>query len=63
MNKSTARKWRPAASLVAKKLFASTNASNTASQALMTKAGFVPSGQIDNLDEGDPERVYVKFIR
>lgn len=45
------------------KLFASTNASNTASQALMTKAGFVPSGQIDNLDEGDPERVYVKFIR
>ncbi len=29
----------------------------------MTKAGFVPSGQIDNLDEGDPERVYVKFIR
>lgn len=45
------------------KLFASTNASNTASQALMTKAGFVPSGQIENLDEGDPERIYVKFIR
>ena len=45
------------------KLFASTNASNGASQALMMKAGFVPSGKIDNLDEDDPELVYVKFIR
>ena len=45
------------------KLFVSTNASNTASQALFKKAGFVPSGQIDNLDEHDPERVYVKFVR
>ena len=45
------------------KLFASTNASNRASQALMTKAGFIPSGQIENLDEDDPECVYVKFLR
>lgn len=44
------------------KLFASTNASNTASQALLAKAGFVPSGQIENLDAHDPERVYVKFL-
>lgn len=44
------------------KLFTSTNASNTASQALFAKAGFVPSGQIDNLDDHDPERIYVKFI-
>lgn len=44
------------------KLFASTNASNRASQAMLTKAGFVPSGHIDNLDENDPERVYVKFV-
>jgi len=45
------------------KLFASTNASNGASHALLTKAGFIPSGQIENLDDNDPERVYVKFIR
>ncbi|ATN12952.1 N-acetyltransferase [Pseudomonas sp. FDAARGOS_380] len=45
------------------KLFASTNASNGAAQALLTKAGFIPSGQIENLDDNDPERVYVKFIR
>lgn len=45
------------------KLFASTNASNTAAQALFAKAGFVPSGQIDNLDDHDPEQVYVKFIQ
>jgi ribosomal protein S18 acetylase RimI-like enzyme len=44
------------------KLFASTNASNTASQLLFKKAGFVPSGRIDNLDEHDPELVYVKFV-
>jgi len=45
------------------KLFASTNASNTAAKALFAKAGFVPSGQIDNLDDHDPEQVYVKFIK
>ena len=45
------------------KLFASTNASNLASQAMLAKAGFIPSGQIENLDEHDPERVYVKFIK
>ncbi|MGR2708780.1 GNAT family N-acetyltransferase [Pseudomonas sp. IB20] len=45
------------------KLFASTNASNTAAQAMLAKAGFVPSGHIENLDDGDPERVYVKFVR
>lgn len=44
------------------KLFASTNASNTVAQALFAKAGFVPSGQIDNLDDNDAEQVYVKFI-
>ncbi|OIN47009.1 GNAT family N-acetyltransferase [Pseudomonas azotoformans] len=45
------------------KLFTSTNASNTAAQALFAKAGFVPSGRIENLDDHDPERVYVKFIQ
>lgn len=45
------------------KLFASTNASNLASQAMLAKAGFKPSGTIENLDEHDPELMYVKFIR
>ena len=45
------------------KLFTSTNASNGASQALLMKAGFIPSGQIENLDDNDPKRVYVRFIR
>lgn len=44
------------------KLFASTNTSNLPSQALLAKAGFVTSGRIENLDEHDPELVYVKFI-
>lgn len=45
------------------RLFTSTNQSNLAAQKLMLKAGFVRSGQIDNLDEHDPELVYVKFLR
>lgn len=45
------------------KLFASTNASNRASQAMLARAGFIPSGRIENLDEHDPELVYVKFVR
>lgn len=45
------------------KLFTSTNQSNVAARRLMAKAGFVPSGMIENLDEGDPELVYVKFVR
>lgn len=40
------------------KLFSSTNMSNQAMQALFTKAGFRPSGHIDNLDENDPEIVF-----
>jgi ribosomal protein S18 acetylase RimI-like enzyme len=42
------------------KLFTSTNESNHASQRLMESLGFEQSGRIDNLDEGDPEIVYVK---
>lgn len=44
------------------KLFTSTNRSNGAAQRLFAGAGFVRSGQIDHLDEGDPEFVYVKFL-
>lgn len=40
------------------KLFTSTNLSNRPMQALLGKAGFMPSGQIDNLDGGDPELIF-----
>ncbi|MGA6107052.1 GNAT family N-acetyltransferase [Pseudomonas solani] len=43
------------------KLFTSTNASNAPMLALLARHGFTPSGRIDNLDEGDPEWVFVKF--
>lgn len=42
------------------KFFTSTNESNLPSQALMESLGFVRSGRIENLDEGDPELVYFK---
>lgn len=45
------------------KLFTSTNRSNIASRKLLSKAGFLPSGLIENLDENDPELVYFKFVR
>jgi len=45
------------------KLFTSTNLSNLAMQSLLTKLGYVVSGVIHNLDEGDPEIVYLKRRR
>ncbi len=45
------------------KLFTSTNLSNLPMQALLGKAGFVLSGVIENLDEGDPEIVYFKRVK
>ena len=42
------------------KLFTSTNASNATAQRLFTRAGFVPSGTIENLDETDPELIFFK---
>jgi ribosomal protein S18 acetylase RimI-like enzyme len=44
------------------KLFTSTNLSNLPMQALLAKAGYRLSGVIHDLDEGDPELVYVKYI-
>ena len=44
------------------KLFTSTNQSNLAMQGLMNKRGYVSSGFIENLDEGDPEIVYFKRL-
>lgn len=40
------------------KIFTSTNQSNTATQQLLIKAGFIPSGYIENLDDNDPELIY-----
>lgn len=45
------------------KIFTSTNQSNLAAQRLFASAGFVRSGRIEHLDEGDPELVYVQFLR
>jgi GNAT superfamily N-acetyltransferase len=44
------------------KLFTSTNQSNVAMQALCRRLGYEPSGIIHNLDENDPELVYVKRL-
>lgn len=43
------------------KIFSSTNQSNTAMHQVFDKTGFIKSGFIENLDEGDPEIIYVKL--
>jgi hypothetical protein len=45
------------------KLFTSTNLSNLPMQPLLAKLGYKLSGVIHNLDEDDPELVYVKFLK
>lgn len=45
------------------KVFTSTNLSNLPMQALLAKRGYMLSGVIHNLDEGDPEIVYCKRLR
>lgn len=37
---------------------ASTNRSNEPMRRLLERQGFVASGVVENLDQGDPERVY-----
>lgn len=44
------------------KLFTSTNDSNAPMQRLCEALGFVRSGHIENLDEGDPEIIYFKRV-
>lgn len=44
------------------KLFTSTNQSNLPMQRLCDRLGFVKSGYVENLDEGDPELIYVKML-
>ena len=47
----------------APKVFSSTNLSNAPMHALFRKLGWVVSGLLDHLDEGDPEVVYVTYVR
>ena len=44
------------------KLFTSTNESNIIAQKTYEANGFVRSGYIENLDEGDPEIIYFKRL-
>jgi ribosomal protein S18 acetylase RimI-like enzyme len=43
------------------KLWTSTNESNVPMVSLLLRLGFVESGRIDNLDEDDPELVFVRL--
>ncbi|ALC91634.1 acetyltransferase [Bacillus sp. FJAT-18017] len=43
-----------------KKIFSSTNKSNQTMQKVFKANGFIQSGFIENLDEGDPEIIYFK---
>jgi GNAT superfamily N-acetyltransferase len=43
------------------RIFTSANESNLAMRALMEALGWRPCGQVDALDEGDPELFFVKF--
>ena len=45
------------------KVWASTNQSNLPMQALLARLGFARSGIIENLDDGDPEFIYVIAAR
>lgn len=45
------------------KLFVSTNVSNAIMRALLLARGYLPSGQVDHLDPGDPELFFVRLPR
>lgn len=45
-----------------KKIFSSTNQSNNKMQEVFKATGFIQSGFVENLDEGDPEIIYFKHI-
>ncbi len=44
------------------KLFTSTNESNKKMQQLCERLGYIRSGIIENLDEGDPDLIYFKRL-
>jgi len=45
------------------KIFTSTNSSNIQMQRALSKADFAFSGEINGLDDGDPERFYFKWVK
>ena len=45
------------------KLFTSTNQSNDPMRRLLVRLGYVETGSINGLDEGDPEIIYLKRLR
>lgn len=45
------------------KLFVSTNESNAVMRALLPRRGYLPAGQVDHLDPGDPELFFVRLPR
>ena len=47
---------------VSDRVFSSTNASNAPMQAVFERYGWTRCGVIDDLDPGDPEWVYVKYV-
>jgi GNAT superfamily N-acetyltransferase len=44
---------------VGEKLWSSTNRSNTPMRALFARTGFVESGIVENMDDGDPELIFL----
>lgn len=50
-------------SATTRQLFTSTNRSNRPMRALLEKRGYAEAGVIDHLDPGDPELVFVKYLR
>ncbi|MEQ2528428.1 GNAT family N-acetyltransferase [Bacillaceae bacterium CLA-AA-H227] len=44
------------------KIFSSTNQSNKQMHEVFKRNGFIQSGYVDNLDEGDPEIIYFRNI-
>jgi len=44
------------------KMFITSNLSNHSMQKLLLRTGYKPCGYIDELDPGDPELVFVKYI-
>lgn len=45
------------------RIFTSTNLSNRAMQAFLVSRGYVLSGVVQHLDEGDPKMFYIQRLR
>jgi len=46
----------------AEKIFTWTNTSNSPMRQMLTNLGYQHSGMVENLDPGDPELIFVKFL-